>query len=425
MGKATRSKKTRPAPPAAAAHAWSTEAQEIRALLRRVPDGFQAGLNALAARPVEDRERVMTELARGMGREILPLLKSAALGKHEDLALSAVRVLPVLGTRAAGDVLVEVHGAAPDGERARLACVAAEALRARGVHVELPEPEHGRPEGRFSLRETYVTAPDGVGSRSVVARLQDEYGVWHACFVLWNDQAGVKDGFMRPFSRQEWQERVAMMEDRASAPVPCPPDYARWQVERGRRLNAETGFPLGDSLGAWDRVLGPLTDGYTPPDPLAEAPEDGDGAALPDSAGLFSHAAVRSWFLEADDCVESARRWMELQARLRIRGQSEELQAQITAAVVEAVDELLTPALLDRYTARLLDLARTSQWKGDVTTLARAAAVVRASGAGKKPSEIPFYQSMVERSLMVAADMLARGEDPKRSRYRPMRRYQA
>src|SRR4051812_48298951 len=129
MSKPTRSQKPRGGGPPPAP-AYSPEAQELRALLRRVPDGFQATLSALAGRPTADRERVLGELVRGMGKEILPLVRAAALGSHADLSLSAVRVLPVFGTRAAGDVLVEAYQLDPEGERARAARQGALALQA-------------------------------------------------------------------------------------------------------------------------------------------------------------------------------------------------------------------------------------------------------------------------------------------------------
>src|SRR5690242_15952443 len=118
MAKTSKLKKSAPPGKALPQRAYSAEAQEMRALLRRIPDGLKATLQALAARPQADRERVLTELARGMGKDILPLVRTAALGGNEELAQSAVRILPVFGTRAAGDVLVEVHRAHGESERA-------------------------------------------------------------------------------------------------------------------------------------------------------------------------------------------------------------------------------------------------------------------------------------------------------------------
>jgi hypothetical protein len=427
MRKGAKSKKGRPPGRGPAAPAYSPEAQEVRALLRRVPDGFQAGLNALAARPAPERERVMTELARGMGKEVLPLLRSAALGGNEELALSALRVLPVLGTRAAGDVLAEAHAAWPDSERARAAAEGGQALQALGIHVAIEGLEERRAEPRLTLRETSVCAPDGVGSRSVAARFQDEYGVWHAVIVLWNDRAGVKDGFTRPFSRQEWAEYVERMGTRASAPAVSPPDFARWQVEQARRLNEQTGFPLEDHLEAWDAHVGPPPAGYEPPDPsapLRDASEAELAELLDGGTRLFDLPAVRSWFVEAEDCAAWARRWSDLQARIRLRGESDELKREIVQLVKNATDDLIAGAELRLYRERLLDLSRACGWRHDETSARRAAAVVAALDAGRAPGEIPFFMALLERSLMATTEMLARGEDLRRTRYRPMRRVQ-
>jgi hypothetical protein len=398
----------------------------MRALLRRVPDGFQATLNALAARP--DREQVMGELARGMGKEVLPLVRAAALAPQEELACAAIRVLPLFGTRAAGDALVEAYRASPEGERGRLAVQAAGALQARGIHVELAELEAPRTEApRYALRETAVSSPDGVGSRSVAARLQDQYGVWHAILILWNDQAGVKDGFMRPMSRHEWLERAQKLDDRGTTHVACPPDFARWQVERARRLNTETGFPLEDHLKEWDELIGPLPEGYEPPDPtrpVREAPEEQRQQWIAEVSQLLRSPEIQLWFLEAADCVSWARRWAGLQSRIRLRGRDEALVQEVEDLVREAAVELWKPELAALYRERLLDVARIAEWRRREAVARRAAAVVVQLDESVPPAEHRFFLALTERSLRAAIVLLEEGEDLERMRYRPMRRYQ-
>src|SRR4051812_3640746 len=103
--------KTKKAPPKALTlqKTYSPEAQEMRALLRRVPDGLRATLTALAGKDEAARERVLGELARGLGKEVMPLFKAAAVGSNDGLSCSAIRVLPAFGTRAAADILGEVY----------------------------------------------------------------------------------------------------------------------------------------------------------------------------------------------------------------------------------------------------------------------------------------------------------------------------
>ncbi len=428
MGKLDKGKKKGSAlrVPAAPARTYSPAAQEMRALLRRVPDGLKATLQALEARQPEERERVLAELARGMGKEVLPLFKAAALGKSDNVAVSAVRLLPLFGTRAAADVLAEAYQARPQGPVAEQAWQGAKAFGARGINVAIPEPEHTAEAPRYTLRETYVSVPDGVGSRSVAARLQDQYGVWHAVLVLWNDQAGVKDGFMRAMSRQEWLERLQRMEDRGLPQSPCPIDYARWQIATGRKLNAESGVSLREYLKDWDELVGPPPAEYQPPDPLEPIAAMSDAERqelLKSTPELFSLPEVKRWFLEAGDCAPWALPWNDLQHRLRLRGSSDTLQAEIRAVVTEASTKLMDETQQRYYRGRLLDLARVYEWRRQSAPARQAAAAAWALGTGPAPEENPFCVALVERSLIAAALMLQRGEDLERLRYRPARRY--
>jgi hypothetical protein len=430
MAKATKDKKNRPAqkPAAAPVRAFSPEAQEVRALLRRIPDGLKATLACLANKPQADRERVLAELVRGLGKEVLPLVRAAALGAHEDLAQSAVRTLPIFGTRAAADVLAEVHDAQPDSDRAALARQSAQAFRARGIQAAVPEPDEAQEPPHYALRETWVSAPDGVGSRSVVARLQDEYGVWHAILVLWNDQAGVKDGFMRPLSRQEWDERARRMDERGTSQVQCPPDFARWQVALARRINEESGLSLGTSLNEWDTYLGAPPADYQPPDPtvaLTAATAEEQEHALAQSAVLIKLPDAARWFLEAADCAPWTRRWTDLQNRLRYRGdetEPEAIRSEITALVYEATEALIDERQREYYRGRLLDFARVMEWRRQEGPARQAAAAALALEHGTASTAIPFIVALVEWSLRATEVLMARGEDLERLRYRPLRR---
>lgn len=430
MAKATKDKKGKPAqkPAAAPVRAYSPEAQEVRALLRRIPDGLKATLSCLANKTQADRERVLTELVRGLGKEVLPLVRAAAMSAHEELAQSALRTLPIFGTRAAADVLTEVHDAHPDTARASVARQSAKAFRARGIQAAVPEPDEAPEPPHYALRETWVSAPDGVGSRSVVARLQDQYGVWHAILVLWNDQAGIKDGFMRPLSRQEWEERARRMDERGTSQVLCPPDFARWQVAEARRLNDESGLALGTALSDWDTHLGAPPADYQPPNPTASleaaAPEV-QAQVLAEGAALIKMPDAARWFLEAADCAPWARRWTDLQNRLRYRGaeaEPEGVRAEITDLVYEATEALMDERQRELYRGRLLDFARVMEWRRLDESARQASAVALAIKRGTPSTAIPFLVALVEWSLRATEVLVTRGEDLERLRYRPLRR---
>jgi hypothetical protein len=405
MPKPDKNKKGKPPVKAPAPVVYSPEAQEFRTLLRRVPDGFQAALKALAAREEPVRDRVLTELVRGMGRDVLPILRGAALSPHEELAYSAVRALPLLGTRAAGDVLAEVYQAHPEAERGRRVQDAARSLQALGIRVAVPEPERAPLAPHYTLRSTHITTVDSVGSCSVVARLQDDYGVWHAIFVLCNDEQGIMDGFLRPFSNHEWTERLERGEDRRAAPVECPSDYARWMVARRRDRSAEVGTSLKEYLREWDTYVGPPPADYTPPDPVESfraLPDEERLNAANEAASLFGEREVETWFLDAAEPDPWLRRWQE--AQLRLSG-NEENEAHTTAlydVLQKAAEEWIPETDRARWNERLVHLSRYYTWRGERTHARRAASVAEALAIGKQYAEIPFFVELVQRTLYVA-----------------------
>src|SRR5688572_26720054 len=168
----------------------------IQQVVREAPEGWGAIAEVLRSEEA-DPEAILEFLARSMGKEVLPLLRGLSLEEDEELSSAAIRALPLLGTRAAGEVLVEAFAAHPEGKRARLAWQGVEALRARGINVAVPEPGGVRAVApQFQLREVWETVSDGVGSREMIARVQDRYGVWHSVVLIWNDRAGIKDTMM-------------------------------------------------------------------------------------------------------------------------------------------------------------------------------------------------------------------------------------
>jgi hypothetical protein len=407
---------------------WTSEAQELRALLRRVPDGLKATLQSLAVKPDPDRERVMLELARGLGREILPLFRTAALDANEPLSCTAIRLLPAFGTRAAADVLAEVQAAVSGEPRQQAVRDAAKAFRARSIQVSVSEPEAPRSaRPRLIVREAAVSMPDGVGSRSVAVRLQDVHGVWHALLVIWNDRAGVKDGFLRPLSRKEWEDLQARPDvSRGPRYLSCEPDYVRWMIQRARELNAVTGFPLGMSLVDWDELVGPVSTDYIPPDPCAAQRSDPElhGRSLEQGARLYDELELRSWFLEAADCVNWAERWLVLQLAHRNRSTPEDSEKKIRELVALAVDDRVDQEHAKLYRERMTELARGWEWLGRPRPAGLAAAVALALEQGIRPAEIPFFPALMERTLFAVSEMLRSGQDIERTRYRPLRRYQ-
>ncbi len=392
--------------------------QQMRTLAEESPDGWGTMADILKGQPGLVPEEVVPVLARVLGRESLPLLRGMALDEDERLALIAVRTLPTLGTRAAGEALKEVYLAHPEGERAQLAWQGIQSLAGRGINISVPEPEGVRQEvPTFQLRETWESIPDGVGSYALVARGQDRYGAWHGIFIVWNDRAGVKDGFASAQSRQKWEDVREYQASRGVTILRVPADYARWHVARAREVNAQTGFELEEHLDVWDQLVGPPPEDYQPPDPTERVRNLGE-AERADLEGhlecLLRGAAFRTWMFEPADVRPWHEEWKQLAEREGTGDTSEE-----DALYTRIANEIISPEVVNLHRARLIDVAIKLNWlenthEADVAALA---AVQMETG---QPGEIAYFRNLVQRSLVALQEMLDDGEDPEALRYDPM-----
>jgi hypothetical protein len=372
--------------------------------------------------PELEVEVILPFLVRSLGREALPLLRGAALDEDASLALAALRSLPLLGTRAAGEALAAAYAAYPEGERARLAWEGVEALRAQGINVTVPEPEGVRRKvAAFELRETLESFADSVGSYATYARGQDAYGLWQTVGVIWNDQAGVKEGFRHAIGRREWERFVAGGEEEGVVLIRVPPEFARWQVERVRRLNEQTGFPLGENLEPWNAALGPAPAGYEPPDPLARfraLSREARTELTREIHLLLDRDGFQGWALNPAECRPWLDEWNALDERQFAAGENAEAAADALLAGV--VRELVTPELREKYRERLTDAARKLEWLGDEDHHEIAAAVALEIEEPGAPEEIMFFLDLAHRGLTMLHEILEEGEDPESYRYDPL-----
>jgi hypothetical protein len=146
---------------------------------------------------------------------------------------------------------------------------------------------------------------------------------------------------------------------------------------------------------------------------------------LAEGAALIKMPDAARWFLEAADCAPWARRWTDLQNRLRYRGsevEPEGVRAEITALVYEATEALMDERQRELYRGRLLDFARVMEWRRLDEPAHQASAVALAIERGTPSTAIPFLVALVEWSLRATEVLLTRGEDLERLRYRPLRR---
>lgn len=423
----------RAAAPAAAAVPPELQAiqDEIRRLVSEDPAGWATFAQALKEQTEAEPDVMFEFVAKNFGKESLPLLRGAALDEDEEFALGAIKALPLLASRAAGDVLAEAYTAYPDGDRGKTAWQGVQALQARGIKVSVPEPDGVRQQTpTYQLREIRESFLDGVGSSEVLMRLQDRYGVWYTCAVVWNDQAGVKDGFLTPFSRPHWEQMRRTQEQQGVDLISVPEDYARWHVVQARAINEVSGYPLTDHLEAWDELFGPPSEGYSPPDPTAtirELPAEEQTRLADDIERLMTEGIFNTWAFEPADVQPFYERYRPLADQVYSVGPDEEPDPETYAAfktlLSEAARAVTTPEMDARFRERLLDVARKLEWQGRAEDARVAAAVALQIEQSGDPAGTTFYQELVANGFELLEEILQDGEDPEALRYDPMENY--
>lgn len=396
--------------------------QEVGKLLDENPEGTEAFVTALQAHPSADAGATLAHLTRQLGKKVLPLLRGLALGDDEAQALAALKALPLLGTRAAGEVLAEAYGAHAEGERGTAAWTGIQALQARGINIEVEAPESTRAAApALLLREIWESLPDAVGSRQTFARIQDRYGVWQTIALVSNDRAGLKDAFHAPLGTNEWKRRVEQWRNGGIMMDLVPHEFARWQIERFRAMNAETGLALPDPIAAWDEIVGTDVDGYEPPDPtttVREKTAEEKEHLLGHMECLMHAPAFQSWAIEPADVQPWREEWLKFAEKYEEL--TDEAVAELEELTGRIANEAISQETVALYRDRLLDCSRKMAWWGAEHESEIAASVVVALDEGKKPGELPFFRQLVLTSLNFLDEILEDGEDPEALRYDPM-----
>jgi hypothetical protein len=306
-----------------------------------------------------------------------------------------------------------------------------QALQARGIKVSVPEPEGARPQtATYQIREIRESFPDGVGSLETLSRLQDRYGVWYTIAVVWNDRAGVKDGFLTPISRPHWEQMRRNQEEQGVDLISIPEDYARWQVARARSINAVSGFPLEDHLEPWDELFGPPADDYSPPDPtvaVRELPVEEQQRLADEIEPLMAEGIFNTWAFEPADVRPFYEEYRPLADVVYAAGPDGEPDAETYAQFKQVLSKagaaVTTPEMNVLLRERLLDVSRKLQWAGRADDALVAAAVAVQLSQTDDPGSTTFYQELVANGFELLEEILQDGEDPEELRYDPMEKY--
>jgi hypothetical protein len=166
-------------------------------------------------------------------------------------------------------------------------------------------------------------------------------------------------------------------------------------------------------LADWDELVGLPSNGYLPEDSTAalrDAPEAAFREHLEAAVQLFRTPDAEGWFLELEECAVWIRRWMDMQNRLRLRGETSEFKEEQRGFVAEAAAALLTDDAVERYRARLLELARVLCFRREEAHARAAAAVALAIERGVPLSENPFFITLVQRTLQAGEALVRVGE---------------
>ncbi|MGV3724337.1 MAG: hypothetical protein ACO1SX_25865 [Actinomycetota bacterium] len=404
---------------------------QIRQIAENEEGGWGLIAEAIKTQPEIEPQVMFEFLARTFGKEALPLLAGAALDEDEEFALGALEALPLLATRAAGDALAAAYGANPEGERGRVARVGVQALQARGIKVSIPDSDAvAQRVPTYQIRDILESLPDAVGGRETLVRLQDRYGIWSTVAVIWNDRAGVKNGFLTPFSRTHWEEMVRTQREQGVDLITVPNDYARWQVRQARNLNEVSGFPLEDHVEGWDEVMGEPSEGYIPPDPtegVRALPEEARNELAEGLALLMADGILSSWAFEPADVQPLLDQYQPLADEIYAIPEDEEpdqeLFEKFQAVLAEAARSVLTPEMDAQIRERLRDAARKFEWQGNHDAAQILAATLVKLEETDDPAASPFYCELAANGFELLNEILQDGDDPEALRYDPMEVY--
>lgn len=404
---------------------------QIRQIAENEEGGWGLIAEAIKTQPEIEPQVMFEFLARTFGKEALPLLAGAALDEDDEFALGALEALPLLASRAAGDALAAAYAAHPEGERGQTARTGVQSLQARGIKASIPDAE--TPAQRtptYQIRDILESLPDAVGGRETLVRLQDRYGIWSTVAVIWNDRAGVKNGFLSPFSRTHWDEMVRTQRQQGVDLITVPNDYARWQVRQARNLNELSGFPLDDHMEGWDEVMGEPADGYAPPDPTESVralPEEARNELAEGLALLMADGILSSWAFEPADVQHLKDQYQPLADEVYATPEDDEPDQELfdkfQAVLAEAARSVLTPEMDALIRERVRDAARKFEWQGNQDAARILAATLVKLEETDDPASSLFYCELAANSFELLNEILQDGDDPEALRYDPMEVY--
>lgn len=370
------------------------------------PEAVAAALTTVPAAELPDALRL---LARKHGSAGVPLLRRC-LHARPDWAIAAAEALATVPDQSAADALAEAERGGPPKAVRTAVRRALYRLRQAGVAPAPEPPAPRRAKSAPVLRQAWVSAVDGTGSRGCWLVLEGPFGERTLLSAALNDVTGILEFAGGPIAKKRLDERLRAI--RAESPLPwveAPPGWAVHLLGEASRRHTEAGTPLPGELERWLPLLPEARAAAAPPiyariPPAAVAD---DPALLEASAGLLELPELAGWFLEPEAVQSDALE--RLQAReSRLVVSDEGRREREDAIVRRVVERELGRVARRRWARRLLETALVFDAVGreEHAGLARAAAAALLDER-REAWHVPFARALATRALDVAGEVSA------------------
>jgi hypothetical protein len=333
------------------------------------------------------------------------VLRRGLRGRAE-WATAAAAALATVPAPEAAEALADAHARATSKAVRTALRRALYRLRQAGV-TSPPGASPPRAPAAPLLREAWVSAMDGTGTRGLWLVVEDRHGARTLLSAIVNDVAGILDFASEPLAKKRLDARLRALREASTLPVVAlPPDWAvHLLAEASVRPAGPGGAPRGD-VGRWLDLLpkpaAPVGPVYAR---VAVETVAADPTLLDHSAELLALPELVSWFLDPSAITAEA---LELlgarESRLVV---SDQIKAERLAALVDRViDGHVESDARHRWARRLEETAWVLWATGRQSEARRAVATARALADPERPARhIPFVRALVERSLEIAGEV--------------------
>jgi hypothetical protein len=381
-------------------------AAALEALVGQDP-GDEAVAAALTTIPAAELAGALRLLVRTHGEAALPVLRRC-LDARPEWAIAAAEALAALPRPEAAATLATAEAATPSKAVRTAVRRALYRLRQAGVTPPAPVPRPAAAPPRPMLRQAWISAVDGTGSRGCWLVLEGPFGERTLLSGVLNDVAGVLDFTSGPIAKKRLDERIRQIRGESPLPwVEVPPGWALQLFGEASRASRAAGRTLPGELARWLDTLGSAEPPETPPIHAGFPPGEvtADPAVLEGSGDLLALSEMAGWFLDPAAVQSEALELLQAkESRLVV---SDQVKEERRAALVDRLIEThLGPEARRLWQRRLEEQSWVLLETGRRVEARQALAVALAlADAERAAQRIPFVRALVERSLEIAGEV--------------------